>query len=535
MITMKKKVLALILSLTLILGVAIGRLSSQPESKTPGLSTMLRMFSYVLTIVQRKYVEPMDPSDLVVKAIKGMVSSLDPFSVFMEPEAAENFKIHTSGKFGGVGMTVGIRDGYLTVISPIEGTPAEKAGLRAGDRIIKIDGQPTWNLTINEAVEKIRGKPGTKVTLTILRPGFTEPFDVELTRAIITIHPVTYHHLFNGDIGYIRFVTFSENSSAELISVIDSLKKQGAKKFILDLRSNPGGHLREAVRVADIFLRKGDLIVFTRGRNPSDNSRYYAQRPPIVDTTAPIVVLVDGGTASASEIVSGAIQDWDRGIIIGDTTVGKGSVQRLFPVGNGYMLKLTVARYYTPSGRCIDRITWNKQRSAPRITVPDSIKAKQDSAAKDTTDTLIYYTKILKRKVIGGGGIIPDIIIENEKALPIVVRLVAKGLFFKYAVKYCEDHPEPPKSFDDLKITDATIEDFKKFIQDNGFEFRNSEFEEAKEQIRKKLAMDIAEDYWGSKGRYGISLKYDRVFHKALNLLQKANTRNDLFDNLREK
>ncbi len=525
MITMKKKLLAAIIAGTLIFGVMIGRLSSQPQKGD--LAFMLRMFSMVLRIVEDNYVEPKDPSQLVETAIKKMVSSLDPFSTLFTPEQAEEFKVHTQGKFGGVGMEVGLRNGWLTVISPIEGTPAYRAGLRAGDRIIKIDGESTWGLTLNDAVRKIRGKPGTKVVLTIVRPGLDEPIDVELTRAIIVIHPVRYYTLVK-DVGYIRFVTFSSNSSSELKAVMDTLKMQGAKKFILDLRSNPGGQLSEAINVANLFLQKGDLIVFTRGRKAGDNRRYYAQKPAEIDPNVPLIVLVDGGSASASEIVSGAIQDWDRGLVVGDTTVGKGSVQRLFRLERGYLLKLTIARYYTPSGRCIDRVTWHDTLGAPVIG-PDSLK--KDTA---TPESLIYYTKRFKRPVIGGGGIIPDVVIEPEKAYPIVVQIVLKGLFFQYAVQYVEEHPNAPASYDALKLTDADINAFKKFLREKGFKFKDADFEEAKKQIKQRLILEIAEKYWGTKARYALALKQDKVFKKAFDMIEEAKTSDDLFQKFTE-
>ncbi len=529
MITMKKKVLAAIIAVTLVLGVAIGRLSSQPQGGNGDLAFMLRMFSVVLKLIETNYVEPKDPAKLVETATSRMVSSLDPFSELFTPEQAENFQVHTQGKFGGVGMEVGLRNGWLTVIAPIEGTPAEKAGLKAGDRIIKIDGQSTWGMTLNEAVEKIRGKPGTKVVLTIARPGMDEPFDVELTRAIIVIHPVRYYKLVDGNIGYVRFVSFSSNSTYELKAVLDTLKMQGAKKYILDLRSNPGGHLREAIGVANLFLQKGDLIVFTKGRNLQDNQRYYAQNPPEVDPSAPLIVLVDGGSASASEIVSGAVQDWDRGLVVGDTTVGKGSVQRLYRLDRGYTLKLTIARYYTPSGRCIDRVTWGRQTVQPVIG-GDSLETG------DTTrsDTMIYYTKRLKRPVRGGGGIIPDIVIEGERAYPIVAKLIARGMFFQYAIEYVKKHPNAPKKYDNLKLTSSDIKRFKKFLKKKGFEFRESDFREAEDQIKYRLTLEIAEKYWGMKSRYYFALKRDRVFKKAVKLLEKAKTKDDLFREMTE-
>ncbi len=527
MITMKKRTFAIILSVVLAVGILIGRSSLQAKM-TPSLSQMFRIFTAVIYMVQTHYIDELTPEELVERAIKGMVSSLDPFSEFYTPEETEDFMVHTKGKFGGVGMEVGLRDGWLTVISPIEGTPAYRAGLRAGDRIIKIDGEPTWGLTLNEAVKKIRGKPGTKVVLTVVRPGLNEPIDFEIVREVIVIHPVRHFELVNGEIGYIRFVTFSENSSQELKQIVDSLIRLGAKKFILDLRSNPGGQLREAVEVVDMFLPPGRLIVSTKGRQKGTEEQFLSIHDPLIDTTAPLVVLIDGGSASASEIVAGAIQDWDRGVLIGDTTVGKGSVQRLFQLENNYTLKLTIARYYTPSGRCIDKVTWKNKRRAPLIEAPESLKVKEQQDTTGEEDTLTFYTKKLHRKVRGGGGIIPDIVMEREKILPFVSKLVAKGAFFNFAIQYVEEHPDTPRSVDDLKLTKSDIADFRKFIEKKGIKYKKGEFMDAEDQIVYLLKLEIADKYWGIKARYHISLQRDKVFQKAVELLSKVNNTEDL-------
>ena len=366
---MKKRIA--IITLVLFLGLSLGyKIGSGDNSAN--VVFMLKTLNQVLHYVQSYYVEEVNPPKLIEKGIEGMVQSLDPYSEFLTPDESQEWDVRTRGEFGGLGIQITKRSekDWITIIAPIEDTPADRAGIRAGDQIIKIEDESTWGMSLKEVVKKLRGKPGTKVTITIKRPGLDEPLEFTITRAIIHIKAVPYAALLKDDIGYVDLSTFNRSASEELKNAMDSLFNLGAKKMILDLRSNPGGLLQEAVRVANLFLPKGSVIVSTKGRTEDSRQEFDAPMDPPYGDKFPLVVLVDHGSASASEIVSGAIQDWDRGILIGDTTFGKGSVQRIYRLDKGYELKLTTAKYYTPSGRCIHR-----ERGKESETKEDTLKA----------------------------------------------------------------------------------------------------------------------------------------------------------------
>ncbi|MEG5264192.1 S41 family peptidase [Pseudomonas sp. JDS28PS106] len=324
----------------------------------------LRTFAEVLDRVKAAYVEPVDDKTLLENAIKGMLSNLDPHSAYLGPEDFQELQESTSGEFGGLGIEVGVEDGFVKVVSPIDDTPASKAGIEAGDLIVKINGAPTQGQTMQEAVDKMRGKIGEKITLTLVRDGGT-PFDVTLARATIQVKSVKAQMLENG-YGYIRITQFQVKTGEEVGKALAKMRKDNGKKMsglILDLRNNPGGVLQSAVQVADHFLTKG-LIVYTKGRIANSELRFSAD-PADASENVPLVVLINGGSASASEIVAGALQDQKRGILMGTDTFGKGSVQTVLPLNNDRALKITTALYYTPNGRSIQA-----QGINPDIVVP---------------------------------------------------------------------------------------------------------------------------------------------------------------------
>jgi len=313
----------------------------------------LRVFSDVYARVKSDYVEPVDDRELVENAIRGMVTGLDPHSAYLDPDEFKELRVGTSGEFGGLGIEVGMENGFIKVIAPIDDTPAQRAGIKAGDLIIKLDDRPVKGMTLTEAVKIMRGKPGTRITLTIVREGEEKPLKITITRDIIRVKSVRQRMLEDG-FGYVRISTFQSRTGDALHQAIERLRKEAGGKLkglVLDLRNNPGGVLNAAVAVSDAFLRKG-LIVYTEGRVEDSRLRFNATPDDVLDG-APLVVLVNQGSASASEIVAGALQDHHRGIIMGQQTFGKGSVQTIIPLGNGAALKLTTARYYTPSGRSI--------------------------------------------------------------------------------------------------------------------------------------------------------------------------------------
>lgn len=316
----------------------------------------LKVFTEVLSHIENKYVEEVDPEELIDGAIQGMLDTLDPHSSYMKRRSFEELKVDTKGEFGGLGIQISVRDHKLVVIAPIEDTPAARAGIEAGDHIVKVDGEPTKDMTILEAVEKMRGPKGTQVTLTILRGDVAEgaePFDVEITRDIITITSVRSRILEPG-IGYLRLTQFQERSGAELRDHIETLRDQGMNSLVLDLRNNPGGLLTAAVEVVEQFVPEGEMVVYVQGRDGKREEYYsHASRPQPV---LPMVVLVNQGSASASEIVSGALQDLGRAVIVGTQTFGKGSVQTVLPLSDQSGLRLTTAKYYTPAGRSIQSV-----------------------------------------------------------------------------------------------------------------------------------------------------------------------------------
>jgi carboxyl-terminal processing protease len=314
----------------------------------------IELFTDVLAIVKKSYVEEVDTKKLIYGAINGMLASLDPHSSFMPPETYKEMKIETKGTFGGLGIEISIKDGILTVISPIEDTPAYRAGIKAGDQILKIDDKFTKDLTVMDAVKRMRGTKGTKVTLTIMRDGFERPKDFPLTRDIIQVKSVKFKTLDDG-YGYVRIAQFQEKTADDLQKALEALKEANKGKLnglVLDLRNDPGGLLDQAVRVAENFLDEGKLIVYTEGRE-KDSQMRFTSRKGDKQPNFPMVVLINSGSASASEIVAGALQDHKRAVVMGVQSFGKGSVQTILPLSDNSGLRLTTARYYTPSGRSI--------------------------------------------------------------------------------------------------------------------------------------------------------------------------------------
>jgi carboxyl-terminal processing protease len=311
----------------------------------------LKVFTEILSLIQANYVDEVKSKELMYGAVKGMLESLDPHSAFMPPEAFREMQVETHGSFGGLGIEITVKDRMLTVVAPIDGTPADRAGIQPADRIVKIEGQPTKDMTLMDAVRKLRGPKGSKVTISILREGRLEPFDVTLVRETIEVRSVRTKDLGDG-IYYIRITSFQEKTTKDLEKAIEQAQKLSTTALVLDLRNDPGGLLNQAVGVTDMFLDKGQLIVYTQGRLKSQDLRFSAEHSNGFPKW-PMVVLVNGGSASASEIVAGALQDWKRAVILGTKTFGKGSVQTVIPLSDGSGLRLTTAKYYTPRGRSI--------------------------------------------------------------------------------------------------------------------------------------------------------------------------------------
>ncbi len=362
-----------------------------PSGADEDLFKQLKLFADVMDLVQQQYVEKVNTSKLIQGAIKGMLQELDPHSTYMTPDEYKELQVETSGSFGGIGIEITIRNGILTIVAPLAGTPADKAGLQANDQIIRINGEPTKDMSLMQAVKKLRGPKGTKVTITILREGEPRPFDVTITRDIIRIQSVKFKTLEPG-YGYVRITSFQSDTTDELRKALNKLEKQNSpmKGLILDLRNNPGGLLDQAVRVSDEFLEEG-LIVYTKGRNKEQQMKFEAHRNKNPHKY-PMVVLVNGGSASASEIVAGALQDQKRAVILGEPTFGKGSVQTVIPLKDGSAVRLTTALYYTPSGRSIQA-----KGIEPDILVPATEKNLKEDEETNSKNSLSIREKDLPK------------------------------------------------------------------------------------------------------------------------------------------
>jgi carboxyl-terminal processing protease len=428
-------------------------------SASDNLYRSLKTLQRVAVEVRAKYVTDIESDSLVTAGINGILEILDPYSVYLDESMYSDLQEDTRGSFEGVGMSIEVRDGKLLIVSPIEDTPAWRLGLTAGDWIYTINGESTAGITVEGARDRLRGPKGTTVDIEVVRERVPDPISYTITRDVITIAAVPFSGATEDGYGYIRLSRFSEDATDELRAAIARLNMEKIRGLVLDLRSNPGGMLSQAVEVASLFVGEGKEIVQTRGRLPESIRSYPAVGVPVYPTL-PLVVLVDPGSASASEIVAGAVQDWDRGLVVGQTTFGKGSVQTVIPLSSSSALKLTTARYYIPSGRCIHR---------------DRVAA--DSAVADTSEIDVYYTMTANRPVYGGGGVVPDVLTDLHERAPIEMELDRSRLFFDYAVHYSATH-EVEREFE---VTDAVFSDFVVYCNGRDFEYETpAEYELAR-------------------------------------------------------
>ena len=433
------------------------------------------VFSRVYKEIAVNYVDEVDPDRFMRAGIDGMLKTLDPYTVYIGEKENDEIDLVTTGKYGGVGVTIGQRDGMITVINLLEGFSASKQGLEIGDRIVEIDGKNVVGSSLEDIRLLVRGTPGTEVRLKIEREGETHPLDFVLLREEIPVRNVTYSGFVEKGIGYIRLERFSRTAGDDLRNAIKEIKGQGeVKGLVLDLRDNPGGLLDIAVDVTSKFLPESSLVVSTRGRKSDAERKYFSTEAPML-LDVPLAILVDRGTASASEIVAGAIQDLDRGIIIGTRTFGKGLVQTITRLSENTSVKVTTARYYTPSGRCIQEIDYfHRSKDGVFPVMPDSLK-KEFRTSHD-------------RKVLEGGGIEPDSTVPEEGRIRLIDELLRKAMFFKYANHYASQHKTIPSGF---AVTDVMIEEFEAYVKDKKFEY------EEEGQIKLKELKEVAE-----KSRY---------------------------------
>ena len=382
------------------------------EEPKPDTYNKLKIFSEVLSLIESNYVESVESDTIINGAIRGMVKALDPHTSYLPPASYKEMQVETTGKFGGLGIEISIRDGVLTVVSPIEETPAFKVGIKAGDKIIKIEEESTLDMTLQDAVSLLRGETGSPVTITIFRDSFKAPKEFTIVRAIIKVQSVV-HKLYKKDIGYIKIRSFSKNTSVDLDKALAELEKKEISKLILDLRNNPGGLLNQAVEVTDRFLNRENLIVYTKGRSDEQNMRF-TSHDKVAGVSYPLIVLVNSGSASASEIVAGALQDLNRAIILGTPTFGKGSVQTIIPLSDGSALRLTTARYYTPSGRVIQENGIEPDIIIER-KIPEELEEDDEKEPEEKTRLRRFLREKDLKKHLKGKSSIGDVKEENNE------------------------------------------------------------------------------------------------------------------------
>lgn len=393
---MRRKVIIILIAAAVVFTFVSLGISASEKKKKDDLFRQVQLFSDSLAIIQTEYVDEVKSKDLIYGALKGMLAALDPHSQFMDPDTYNELKVDTEGKFGGIGIEITIKDGLLTVVSPFEDTPAWKAGIKAGDRIVKINNELTRDITIVEAVKKLRGKPGDPVNITILRESEKKLLELKIVRDVIKIKDIKEARILEDGIGYIRLVEFRENTPQDMNTALDNLSKAGMNALILDLRNNPGGLLEVAVRVAEKFIEKGKMVVYTKGRQPAGDMQFVSRSSHPL-TNIPMAVLINEGSASGSEIVAGCLQDYKRAIILGVKSFGKGSVQTVIPLSDGSALRLTTSKYFTPLGKVI-----HGKGVVPDIAVPEGeVQITPLSAEPKSTKPEDVFEEIEKKDKTG--------------------------------------------------------------------------------------------------------------------------------------
>ena len=496
-----------------------------------------RLFDDVLGHVNAYYVDSIGETDLYDRATRGMLEQLkDPYSVLLTGDDYKALTEQTSGNYAGLGIQIDVRDGWITVVAPLPETPAERAGVATGDQIIEVDGKSTEGWKNDEAVKALRGAPGSKVTISVRRSGVTDPIKYALVRAQIHIRSVPVGTLFDGGVGYISLNPVAETSADELQSEVGAMKRKGMKSLILDLRLNPGGLLDQGVKVADLFLDAKQEIVATRGRARGSTKEFYDDARQAWPEL-PIVVLVNDGTASAAEIIAGALQDHDRAVVVGTPTFGKGLVQTLFPLGEGVALKLTTARWFTPSGRTIQRTAKNEEAQAEQAALEagDTVPGMPD---KEHTDSAIRTRPIFHtdagRVVRGGGGIVPDLVIRPD-TLSVGEKEFAKALgshvpeyrdvMTSYALELKQNGTVKDESF---TVTPEMRQEMYQRLRAKGVEMTPQVYAGASGLITKQLGYQIARYVFGRPAEFRRQAHDDPQMQTALGLLRKAGSPREL-------
>jgi carboxyl-terminal processing protease len=534
----KKKIL---LSSALLITVAL-LAASKPAERYFEIAKNLDIFATLFKEVNALYVDDVNPNKLVRTGIDAMLNSLDPYTNYIPEDEVEDFRTINTGQYGGIGAITREINNRTVVTMIMEGFGAQKGGLRIGDEILKIDDAELAKLSREQSSHLMKGQVGTPVTLTVKRAGVEQPLTLQFKREKIKVNNVPYYGMVATDVAYIQLSDFTPDAAKEVKIALITLKEQGAKSVILDLRGNPGGLLIEAVNITNIFLPKGKLVVSTKGKIPENNLNYETLNAP-VDTEIPVSVLINRGSASASEIVAGTLQDYDRGVIIGEKSYGKGLVQVSRPLSYNAQLKVTTAKYYTPTGRCIQVLDYTHRREDGSVgSIPDSLK----KAFKTSAGRVVY----------DGGGIDPDIKTESPEAHMLTQMLFERGLLFNYATLYVQKHPQAvdPRTF---TLSDEDYKDFVVWMKDKNYQYKSyleyelQQFaEEAKkekyytelkaqldqiqtriaeskknelmmykDEIKMLLEEDVVSRYHLEKGSIEAGFKYDDDVKKAVEVL----------------
>jgi len=549
-INMKKKFKLIILSLSLLITsfVSVGFVDNYFE-----ISKNLDIFTTLYKELNTFYVDETNPGDLMKKGIDEMLKSLDPYTTYIPESEIEDFRFMTTGQYGGIGAMITQIGEFVYISEPYEGFPAQKAGLMAGDKILEINGKTAKGKTTEEVSKVLKGQPNTVVTLLMERQNLEKPFEVSFDREQVSVASVPYSAYVEEGIAYVRLRSFTRNCANDLKNAIKDLQKeQEMKGLILDLRSNPGGLLNESVDIVNLFVEKGEEVVSTKGKIKSWEKSYVANKTPL-DTDVPLVVLINSSSASASEIVSGSIQDLDRGVVIGQRSYGKGLVQQTRKLSYNSQLKLTVAKYYIPSGRCIQALDYSSRNDDGSVgKVPDSLMTSFETRNG--------------REVKDGGGILPDIVTEPGKYSMIIPSLLKERLFFDFATDYRFSHDT---ILYDFEFSDADFLDFTNYISDKDYTYetatekslkklkkkaedeeyfdslseeydalvlkmelnKEDDLQNSKGDIKEILTGEIMSRYYYQKGRLKAGLNFDIELDKAIEILQNKEQYNKILDN----
>jgi carboxyl-terminal processing protease len=537
---MKKKFSGWMIAAVMVAGIIVGFQGKELIS-ADNIYEQYGKFRDILSLTDKFYVDPVDTKKLTEGAITGMLDKLDPHSVYFPPRVFEKASEEMQGNYQGVGLTIRALNDTIIVVEPMGGGPAAKLGILANDRIVKINDSSAVGFTSDQASKRLRGPKNTKVRVSIARPGAKDLQLYEITRAEISIVSIDVAMMVSKDVAYIAVNKFSQKTGDEMLAALRDLRGQGMKRLILDLRWNPGGVLDEAVHVADLFLDAGTKdrpkkIVYTKARSAEMEETFYASDGQEFEKL-PIIVLVNHASASASEIVAGAIQDWDRGLIVGETSFGKGLVQRQWAFGDGSAFRLTIARYYTPSGRLIQRPYEGKakeeyEREAfDRNEVEgDNLTHSKDVKAKDDSLHPVFHTNG-GRVVYGGGGISPDYIVKPPAASEFMQNLLRRDMFFQFATSYLDARgPEVKAAYgSDLQrfvssypITDEMLREFRTFAKTKGMTIEEKDLQKDLVYVKARIKAEIASVFWGNTGRYRVILEVDPQFQKAVALIPEA-------------